>query len=147
MMEINKKSAPQRTVIDVIKTGNWGKVEYLHKLECGHTEVRKRHAGTAAIACTGCVKAQIAEITLKSLSPAQSVYIDSADIHDPVATEVATVEQDIGRIRASLASALGVTVSDVELIVTESSLGEPSVTQAMVFLGPSAINNIINSVK
>lgn len=147
MMEINKKSAPQRNIVEVVKTGNWGKVEYLHRLDCGHTEVRKRHAITPAIACTGCVKAQIAEKTLVDLAVRPATYVDAADIHDSLAIEIATTEQDIGRMRASLAAALGVTVSDVELIVSESESGALSVSQAMVFLGPSAIDNIIKSIK
>lgn len=145
-MKINKKSAPQRAVVDITKTGSWGNVEYLHKLDCGHTEVRKRHAGTKLISCTGCVKAQMAEETLAQLATKTTIFVDVADIHDELATEIASYEQDIGRTRASLAAALGVTVADVELIVTESDNGSLTVSQAMVFLGPSAINNLIKPV-
>lgn len=146
-MEINKKSAPQRTVVDIIKTGSWGNVEYLHKLDCGHTEIRKRHAPTSVISCTGCVKAQMAKDTLAQLATKPTVFVDVADIHDSVAAEIASSEQEIGRTRASLAAALGVTVADVELIVTENDNGSLVVSQAMVFLGPSVINNLIKSVK
>lgn len=144
-MEINKKKAPQKAVVEIVKAGGWGNVTYLHKLECGHTEIRKRHAGSQYIACSGCVMAQEMEATTKQL--AQPVYVESAVIYDPVATELASLEQDIGRIRASLAKALDVTVADVELIVTEKDNGELAVSQAMVFLGPSAIDNLIKSVK
>jgi hypothetical protein len=146
MMKINKKSAPQRAVLEIIKTGHWGHVEYLHRLECGHTETRKRVSGTKYIACTGCVKAKMAEDTLATLASASPVFVDTADIHDVFATEIATKEQEVGRMRASLAAALGVTVSDVELIVAETETGEMVVSQAMVFLGPSAINNLIKPV-
>ena len=56
-MEINKKSAPQNTVIDIIRKGQWGDVVYLHKLSCGHMEPRKRPAKTEKIACSMCVMA------------------------------------------------------------------------------------------
>ena len=146
-MKINKKSAPQQTVVEIIKTGGWGNVEYHHKLDCGHTEVRKRYAPTNVISCTGCVKAQMAEDTLAQLSAKPAVFVDFADIHDELTNEIASYEQDLGRTKASLAAALGVTVSDVELIVTENDNGELSISQAMVFLGPSSINNLIKSVK
>jgi hypothetical protein len=144
-MEINKKKAPQKAVVEIVKAGGWGNVTYIHKLECGHTEIRKRHAGSKYIACSGCVMAKEMEATTKQL--AQPVYVETAVIYDPVAAELASFEQDIGRIRASLAKALGVTVGDVELIVTEKDNGELSVSQAMVFLGPSSIDNLIKSVK
>ena len=73
--------------------------------------------------------------------------MDFADIHDELTNEIASYEQDLGRTKASLAAALGVTVSDVELIVTENDNCELSISQAMVFLGPSSINNLIKSVK
>lgn len=145
-MKINKKSAPQRTVVEIVKTGGWGSVEYHHKLDCGHTEVRKRYAPTGVISCTGCVKAQMAEDTLAQLSVKPAVFVDFADIHDELTTEIASYEQDIARTRASLAAALGVTVGDVELIVTENDNGQLSISQAMVFLGPSSINNLIKTV-
>ena len=145
-MKINKKSAPQRTVVEIVKTGGWGSVEYHHKLDCGHTEVRKRYAPTSVISCTGCVKAQMAEDTLAQLSVKPAVFVDFADIHDELTTEIASYEQDIARTRASLAAAIGVTVADVELIVTENDDGQLSISQAMVFLGPSSINNLIKTV-
>lgn len=146
-MEINKKKAPQKAVIEIVKSGGWGNVTYIHKLECGHTEVRKRHAGTKYIACSGCVMAQQMETNTRQMVEAASVYIEPTVIYDPIAAELASFEQDIGRTRASLAKALNVTVADVELIVTENDNGELTVSQAMVFLGPSAIDNLIKSVK
>lgn len=146
-MEINKKKAPQKAVVEIVKAGGWGNVSYIHKLECGHSEVRKRHAGSKYIACTGCVMAKEMDRATVEMASARPVYTDAADIHDEIATELATLEQDIGRTRASLASALGISVADVELIVAESETGELAVSQAMVFLGPSAINNLIKTVK
>ena len=146
-MKINKKSAPQKRVLEIVKVGTWGQVEYLHKLECGHTESRKRHAGSLVIACTGCVKADQMNQELKTIFSKPQVFLDTADIHDPVSTEIATLEQDIGRTRASLAKALGVSVDDVELIVTEDESGSISISQAMVFMGPSTINNLIKPIE
>ena len=146
-MEINKKKAPQTAVVEIVKSGGWGNVTYIHKLECGHTEVRKRHAGSKYIACSGCVMAQQMEMTTKQMASSLPVYVEPTVIYDPIATEIASFEQDIGRIRASLAKALNVTVGDVELIVTENDNGELTVSQAMVFLGPSSIDNLIKSVK
>lgn len=146
-MEINKKKAPQRAVVEIVKAGGWGNVSYIHKLECGHTEVRKRHAGSKYIACAGCVMAQEMSKTTAEMASARPVFADTADIHDEMFAALATVEQDLGRTRASLASALGVSVSDVELIVVDDESGNLSISQAMVFLGPSAINNLIKTVK
>ena len=84
-MTISKKAAPQQDVVEVIRSGRWGKVEYIHKLSCGHAEVRKRAASTTKIACEGCLKAEMGTQMLVELAGAKPVFADFSDIHDEIA--------------------------------------------------------------
>jgi hypothetical protein len=143
-MTISKKSAPQQEIIEVIRSGRWGKVEYIHKLSCGHAEVRKRAAATTKIACEGCLKAEMGTQMLVALSAAKPVFADFSDIHDEIAASVASYEQDIARTKAALAKKLGVEVGAVDIYVDETS-DSPKIVQAVVFLEAFNIEKILNS--
>ena len=138
-MMINKKSAPQQEVVEVIRSGRWGKVEYIHKLSCGHAEVRKRAAATTKIACEGCLKAEMGTQMLAELAGAKPVFADFADIHDEIASYVASYEQDV-----ALAKKIGVEVSAVNIYVDETS-DWGKVVQAVVFLEAWDIERIMGS--
>ena len=131
-------------VVEVIRSGRWGKVEYIHKLSCGHAEIRKRAAATTKIACEGCLKAEMGTQMLVELSGAKPVFADFSDIHDEIAASVASYEQDIARTKAALAKKLGVEVGAVDIYVDETS-DSPKIVQAVVFLEALNIERILNS--
>jgi hypothetical protein len=133
MANVNKKSAPQHEVIEIIKHGSWGRVEYIHKLKCGHAEVRKRVASTPRLACVSCVKAAEATHMLSELAKPPSVYLDSSEIHDEIAADIASTEQDIARLRADIASKLGVDSDAIDMIIDETT-ESPSIVQVVIFM-------------
>ena len=118
-MTINMKSAPQQEIVEVIRQGSWGRVEYIHKLKCGHAEIRKRAASTPKLACASCVKAEEATQILVQLAKPPAVYVDAADIHDDIAVDIATKEQDIARLRASIARRLNIEPDAIDMVISE----------------------------
>jgi len=143
--KINKKAAPQRAVIDVERTGQWGAVEYRHRLECGHTEVRKRIMPTKKIACTACVLAgqiddRVAPIqsrTVKIIEP-----MDAADIigDDPYGF---AGEVDISKAQAFIAKRLGVPVESVDVVAEVGEDGLLKISYASIFIEASIVYRII----
>jgi hypothetical protein len=123
MTDINKKAAPQRAVLEISRSGSWGKVEYAHRLECGHTEFRKRALSTDKIACTLCVKAQIARDTLTEIAKVTTVEYAEPVWIDEIASDIATSETDIGKLRASLASALSLSPEAIDVVAEHNEEG------------------------
>ena len=118
------KAAPRRTVVDVERRGDWGEVDYHHRLSCGHTEVRKRKAPNGVIACSGCLVA--AEF---SRAPIRERALDTSDY---LVDTLATLEGEVARVRAGLAVRFGVAPDAVSVAANHSSVGH-----AMVFLDAS----------
>ena len=118
---MSKKQAPQQTVVSISKYGEWGKVEYAHKLECGHTEVRKRASRAPKIACEQCVKANTARQMLSKLVPLK--VEDEFVWEDDVASSIAKLEQDIGRLRAGIASKFNIGPESIDVITEETEEG------------------------
>lgn len=140
-MEINKKSAPQRAVVEISRTGGWGKVRYAHLLECRHTEYRKRALTTKKIACTLCAKAEVAEQTIREL-----IATGPAEYAEPVWTDemfsdIAELETDIGKLRASLSAALQVSAEAVDVVSTQTEEGM-GIAYVVVFLDAEQANRI-----
>jgi hypothetical protein len=123
MTDINKKAAPQRAVLEISRSGSWGKVEYAHRLECGHTEFRKRALTTDKIACTLCVKAQIARDTLTEIAKATTIEYAEPVWIDEIASDIASAETDIGKLRASLASALSLSPEAIDVVSEHNDEG------------------------
>lgn len=141
-MEFNRKSAPQQRVTEIIKTGEWSKIQYLHKLECGHIEIRKRAATTEKIACIGCVRAGQAEEILTSLArpviidpPIEEAWIDN------IGEEIANTEQQVGSVRAGVASALGLSPEMVDVVMEQGEEGI-ELSYVVVFLDAETAQNI-----
>lgn len=142
---VNKKTAPQRAVIDIERSGEWGKVEYRHRLECGHTEIRKRIMPTKKIACTSCVLAgqisdRVAPIqgrSVKIIDP-----MDAADIigDDPYGF---TNEVDISRAQAVLAKRLGVPVEAVDVVAEVDEDGLLKISYATIFIEAAIVYRLI----
>lgn len=91
----SRKQAPRREVLEVERRGDWGAVRYVHKLTCGHSEVRKRPAPASHVACLMCLQ--------ESKRPAPRGDDWQVEV-DPFAT----AEAEAARIRATLAARVGV---------------------------------------
>jgi hypothetical protein len=136
--DISKKKAPKRDVVEVTKVGQWGQgdgIKYIHRLACGHTEIRKRIAPANQMACTWCVVAEAKEADLRQLvapRPVQQVFVDVNDIIDGASDDLIS-EQDAMRLQGSLASALRIPSDSID-VVLEDIDGTLTVSYALVFL-------------
>lgn len=118
---MSKKQAPQQTVVSISRYGEWGKVEYAHRLECGHTEIRKRATRAPKIACEQCVKANAAKQMLSKFVPVK--VEDDFSWEDEIASSIAKIEQDIGRLRAGIASKFNIGPESIDVITEETEEG------------------------
>ena len=121
MSTVNRKQAPQQTVLSISRYGEGGKVEYAHKLECGHTEIRKRASRAPKIACEQCVKADTAKQMLSKFVPIR--IEESFDWDDDIASSIAKTEQDIGRLRAGIAARFNIGPESIDVITEETEEG------------------------
>lgn len=123
-MEFNRKKAPQQRIVEIIKSGEWGKVQYLHKLECGHMETRKRALTTDRISCLGCVRAEEAENILTTLARPTIISAPIEDTwSDEIAEEIAHTEQEIGFLRAGIARYLDIPSEAVDVVMEQTDTG------------------------
>ena len=134
--QMSRKAAPRRAVIEIVKTGSWGRVEYRHRLECGHTEVRKRASSAPAISCMWCVVAEQKGAELQQLAiqqPVRNVMVDVHDLLDDGFSHDSVVDEDANRMAAGLASNLGIPIDSVDVVI-EDVEGRLQVQYAVVFL-------------
>lgn len=128
MAQRSLKAAPRRPIVDIERNGDWGEVEYHHRLACGHIEVRKRRSAAPALACSGCVTAQAfatgSVVAAPVTAPYDAPYVDSD----------AALETEAGRIKAGLAKRFGVDVEAVDVALRADS----GIAYALVFLEPAA---------
>lgn len=130
-MDVNKKSAPQKQVIEIVRVGQWGRVEYQHVLECGHVEVRKRPSKTDKIACAWCVVAAEKQRELKTLTIVPPPVTEEPwDFYDDVAVD----EIRMAQIRSALSHALGCPQESIEIVSSVDGDGNLTVNYVSVFL-------------
>lgn len=140
-MEVNIKKAPKRKVVRIDKQGEWGNLWYVHFLECGHSDVRKRAASTPTVACSDCVRAVAKGEELKALVavPQRSVIMD---VDDMIALdEDHAVEVEAGSLKAGLASALSIPLESIDVVVSDVD-GRLVVSSVVVFLSGKDANRI-----
>ncbi len=53
MSDLNK--APKREVLEVWRTGTYGRAAWHHRLECGHVAQKKRRSPGGTVACLDCL--------------------------------------------------------------------------------------------
>jgi len=139
-MRINKKKAPQRKVVEITRTGKWGSVVYLHALECGHVEERKRPAKTAVIACAKCVMAEDFGQQTRDLVRIGVGYEAITEMEmkpDPIEILFSSSERNVERIRARIARVLGIQPDGVNVFVEQDE--NMLVSGATVFLSAADI--------
>ena len=141
-MEVNKKSAPQKQVVEIVRVGQWGRVEYQHVLECGHVEVRKRPSKTDKIACAWCVIATEKQRELRTLTVIPPpVTEETWDFYDDTAVD----EIKIAQTRSALAHALGCSQENIEIVSSIDEDGNLSVNYVSVFLEYGDAQKIIKN--
>jgi hypothetical protein len=135
-MEINKKSAPQNSVVDIIRQGQWGGVVYLHKLSCGHLEPRKRPAKTEKIACSMCVKAS----TFTKMSAEFIRTGVGYEGYDEIEVEenqsevlLSSLQEEVSRMRVHIAKKLQLLPDDIIIHIEESEDGS-NISGGSIFL-------------
>ena len=112
---MSSRSAPRRKVLEITKSGNWGEVVYRHRMECGHTDDRKRPAKAEEIGCTLC------EVARKP-QPTPLIDIDFGYTHDFQA-ELAWIDGVAGRIKAGLAARLKIDMEQISVVVNGTEIG------------------------
>lgn len=139
---MSRKAAPRREVVEVVRKGDWGDVTYAHRLNCGHTEIRKRPAKSSVMACESCLLAKRHRPDVQPVAVATVVETDV--FFDPFEAEMAFVEGEAGRIRAGLAARLRVPLDAVDVVVGQVD-GRMGVQSAMVFLDASQARALADS--
>lgn len=120
--------------MSVARSGGWGEVEWVHLLECGHSDSRKRAEPVGKpIGCTKCVLADRFQKELSTVVDAVNV-----DGVDTVAVEIASVENEVARIRAAVASAVHVGVDAVDVV-----WGTEGLQYVMVMLTAAEVNTLL----
>lgn len=143
---VNKKTAPQRAVLEVERTGGWGKVEYRHRLECGHTEVRKRIMPTKKIACTSCVLAGQMDERVAVIQGRSVKIIDPMDAAEIIGEDLYGFdsEVDISKAQALIAKRVGVPVESVDVVSEVGEDGQLKISYASIFIESSVVYRLIN---
>ena len=144
-MEINKKTAPQNTVVDIIRKGQWGDVVYLHKLSCGHMEPRKRPAKTDKIACSMCVKASTftkmsAEFVRTGVGYEGYEDIEIQENESEIA--LSSLQDEVSRMTVCIAKKLKVSPDDITIYIEESDEG-PNISGGSIFLDRDLLFKIL----
>lgn len=142
MEKINKKSAPRQKVTTIDREGAWGRVEYLHRLECGHTERRKRPAKTNVVACSWCVVAEKQTEVLQSFAVARPVNPADDDLFDSISSLIAVSEKEVAKLKAEIASSFEVPPEYVDVAV-EDNEGVLSVSYAVIFIPAQDIQTLL----
>lgn len=137
---VNLKAAPRQPIVEINRTGSWGRVEYHHLLECGHTEIRKRAAGSTTLSCSGCVLAAQHE----AQQSREVVLPDAADdLLDRIGSEMAASERTAAQVRAGLSARLGVPPEAVDVATDVDEEGRMRVSYAVILLSVDEIARLI----
>lgn len=119
---MSRRSAPRKRVIEVWHTGAFGGTsQWHHKLECGHTDSRKRKAPSSEIGCTSCEVGASLDSTTIAVSDAFASSSTSASI-----------------IRAKMCSALSIPADAINVQFRGDTLAG-----ALIMLDPKQVLEII----
>lgn len=141
---VNKKSAPQHDILEIKRVGEWGKLEYHHRLSCGHTEIRKRPSKAPKIACAWCVIASDKQRELKALTIIQPPIVEEVwDFYDDTVVD----EVRLANLRSGVAYALGCSQENIEVVASIDDDGNLRVNYVSVFLDYEQAQKLANSNK
>ena len=135
-MTTEHRRAPRRKVTNIEKTGPWGKVVYLHHLECGHTESRKRAASTSELACAWCLRAKEKDKEIKSLSALPAI----PDVEPNLADEEIKIE----KLRSVVAARFAVPSEAIDISV-EFVAGNLVIRHGIVYLSATDLARLANT--
>lgn len=140
---VNKKSAPQQEIVEIERVGNYGKVEYRHRLVCGHTEVRKRASSAPKVACTKCVIGSDFAKELKSLTIVPSPNFDEEWFFE---SNDGAEEIDVAKLKAGLVAVLGCEHEAVEIVSeVDEDDGLLKARYVTIFLDVETAKNLLNT--
>jgi hypothetical protein len=127
-----RNRAPRRQLLDVIKTTGYGTTRYHHLLDCGHTEIRRRHAPAPTVACMTCAQNQAAQHATAVAVAALPDHTSTELVSDEASTHV-----DAARLRAGLAALLRIDLDDVIMHTNPTSI-----VGASVWITANALDNL-----
>lgn len=136
-MTTEYRRAPRRRVVNIERVGRWGKLEYLHTLDCGHTESRKRAARTEDIACAWCLRTETRDQDIRSLTGGQATPLIAYEDGPSLADEETRME----KVKSTLAARLGIPVDAVGLVV-EDVAGALVVKNCVVYLSAADVTRL-----
>jgi hypothetical protein len=131
-------------VLSIERTGSWGKVEYRHRLTCGHTEVRKRPSSAPKIACALCVVAEAKAVELRALTQPRKHELEPLpDSPDVVADDIAEAELEIQKLRGALASFLSCSPEAIDVVMEVDEEGKLEAQYVHIFLDIFTAKNVV----
>lgn len=131
--------------MDITRVGKWGSVAYLHSLECGHVEEKKRPAKTEMIACAKCVMADDFGQQTRDLVRIGVGYESITEMEmtpDPIEILFSSSQKNVERIQRKIADAFGLREDDVTVFVEQDE--NMLVSGATVFLSATDIARLCN---
>lgn len=137
--KVNLKKAPRRQIVDIARVGSWGRVEYHHKLDCGHSEVRKRATTSGTMACSGCVLSEEYRDRAETAAPDPN-----EDILDDLGSLLASNEKTTQTLKAELARALSLSADAVEVVFDYNEEGVQALSGAVILLSADEVLLIVN---
>jgi hypothetical protein len=134
-MTTEHRRAPRREVVEITRTGKWGKVTYQHRLSCGHIESRPRAATSPTLACAWCLRASEKDKEMLSLAPPQGVNVFFEQEEEQSITDF---DFFVEKLRSGIASKFSIPTDAVDIAVVDSN-GKFVIKSAVVFLSPSDV--------
>lgn len=123
--------APRQEVTSIVRTDGYGTTRYLHRLVCGHTEVRRRPAPAPRLGCAQCAR----ELRQADLTAAVEASLPSVEA--PLVSVEASMAIEAFRLRAGLARLLLVDLEDVSMASSETEI-----TGAYVWVSASSLRSL-----
>lgn len=131
-------------MLSIERTGSWGKVEYRHRLACGHTDVRKRPSSAPKIACTLCVLAETKAVELRALTETRRQdFAPIPDSPDVIADDIAEAEVEIQQLRGGLASFLSCSPEAIDIVMEVGDDGKLEAQYVHIFLDIHTAKTVI----
>lgn len=133
-MTTEHRKAPRRAVKEIRKVGTWGNIQYVHVLDCGHTESRPRASKAPELACVMCLRLKKKELEVGALAKPRIM----SDDYDTVVNTRETYAQ---RIRAGIAHNLKIPHEAIDVVLTDNA-GNLQISSVVLFLSANDASRI-----